>query len=439
MKNGVTLILLACGVQVGLVGLGLFAVSADESGRTLEATGWLHGTMDPWTPWLPLHRVLHGLALWVHPDLFWTPRLVTFVLSLAVVTGVMGLAAQLFEDRRLTVLSGLLAVSFPPRAILGAVPLSETLFAACLVPAATLLHRAERQGSNRSLLGGCVLVALACGVRYEGWIVAVVISVTLAILAAKRHLPMTVAAGSIVLLGAVPAGWVLQSFLAGKPFYFLHSTVNRFVEIHGDSPATLWTYGLPWQFLRQSLLTLNILGLVRLIGLCRTDPWLRRATGLAAATFLLTALVTTITRGMPTDIFWRMPFVWSLLLLPFTARALSDLPRWNHVATGILILLHLVQVERLARRNTFGPDDRAMGLWIQEHVEPGCRIELDTRGWSYLHVMIASNHPEQFVRGSAEGAACRFRLVEAPALPAAPPVHATGKWTLSTSRSPASR
>lgn len=424
-------LLLGLVVHAGIVGRGLFALSADESGRTLEVFAWLRGTMDPETPWLPLYRVLYGAALTVFPDLFWTPRVVTMVLGLILVAGIMGLASQIFQDRRLTVLAGVLAAFYPPRAVLGAVPLSETLFGACVIPGAAFLAGWMRRDSPSALVAGCGCIALAAAVRYEGWILAAVAALTLFHGAWRGMISRRLAVISVTVVVAVPAGWILQSVLAGKPLYFFHSTVNRFVEVHGSAPGTLWRYGLPWQFLRQSLFTLNILGFVSLVRMCREDHGIRRAAGLAVAAFILTALVTMITRGMPTDVFWRIPAVWSFLLLPFTARFLLDRGRG---AIAVLILIHILQIEQLTRRNTFTPDDRAIGHWIRES-STECCVALDTVGWGVLNVMIASGHPEIFHPGEPPGPDCCLRLIEdRPDPPPAPPgwkrVETRGRWAL---------
>src|ERR1051326_1799743 len=91
-----------------LVAHGFYAISADESGRTLEAYTWLaQGNLNG-SVWLPLHRIIVGEALGVFPDLFTVPRAISAVFGVIALSGLMLLARSLLEGFEITLLRGIL-------------------------------------------------------------------------------------------------------------------------------------------------------------------------------------------------------------------------------------------------------------------------------------------------------------------------------------------
>ena len=90
-----------------LVMKGFYGISADESGRTLDALQWISRGTPISDVWLPFHRIVVGLGILLFHDLFITPRVISFLFGLSALTAVIWLAHELFHDRRITCLTAI--------------------------------------------------------------------------------------------------------------------------------------------------------------------------------------------------------------------------------------------------------------------------------------------------------------------------------------------
>jgi hypothetical protein len=106
----------------------LYSFGWDESARTLDAYAWAaHGTALN-TAWLPFYRICVGLGLKDFPDLFLTPRIISFLYGLATIPAAAWLGHELFRSRKTTALTLTLSTFFSQRVVLSLAPLSSIMF-----------------------------------------------------------------------------------------------------------------------------------------------------------------------------------------------------------------------------------------------------------------------------------------------------------------------
>src|SRR6185503_4918107 len=119
---------LAVSLHLFFFSRGFYSIGWDESGRTLDAYEWAaHGTIMS-RAWLPFYRISIGLGLKAFPDLFLTPRILTFLFGLATIPAAAWLAHELFQDRKTTLLTLTLSTFFSQRLALSLAPLSDIMF-----------------------------------------------------------------------------------------------------------------------------------------------------------------------------------------------------------------------------------------------------------------------------------------------------------------------
>jgi len=109
-----------------------------------------------------------------------------------------------------------------------------------------------------------------------------------------------------------------------------------------------------------------------------------------------------------------MTGVWSMLLIPFTAHFVLSQERRFSTSTGkrfctyglmlltfVMFLLHLDYLKRDSRW-AFPRSERAAGQYLNDllAIHPTTKILIESSGFFYLNLMIASQHPEAFVLNS---------------------------------------
>lgn len=407
---GTTVFALAICLHLLMFARGFYSIGWDESGRTLDAYGWTtHGIVSG-TAWLPFYRVCMGLALKLHPDLFLTPRIVTFLVGLASMAAAGWLAHELFAQRTTTLLTVTLAAFLPQRVALSLAPLSDIMFALAILAALAALARWLRSSDPTFLFACALLTALAETIRYEGWIFAMTLSCVIAantVGAARRIEPRI-----LILLGAIlvafPVWWGIRHFAATNPIAVVVTDARNFSS---------------WQLVRKNPLvelvvsnvaTLNAIGVLAILHFIRRGP--ERYRMIIAASFAPLAVVSAgliVFQAAQTGPSWRMIGVWSMLLLPFTAYVLaggpSPSPRRRGQAaltltTVMVIAAFVYGVFRLERESTwaFPQSDRRAGEYLNDLITaaPGTRILIESSTYIFLNVQVAAQHPDAFVRNS---------------------------------------
>lgn len=400
---------------------GFYSATLDESGRTLDAYNWIRGSEPLATVWLPLYKFIVGGALLIAPDLFVTPRVVSYVFGMAALSSLIWLSHVFFGDRTTTLLTGLLGAVFPPRVVLSIVPLAEIIFIAAVTLGIAFLVRWLSAGERRSVLLSAMFFGTASSVRYEGWVFVVVFAALVLFLCLSpvngKRFSCKAVAGPVVVSVSFMLLWVTLHFIQhGRPFGFVADTAGRYALIHSDSFVSLLSNNPLTQFALQNVWTLNILGVFSLLTFTRGNFHNKIVILLPALALLTVSTIALWGKGLPTHGFWRIPAVWSILLIPFTAHWFVIRLGSLHTAAGlrraglicllcVVLALSIRGIYSMTEHSAFSRDDLAAGRYVHTLLSeqtPGAfhKVLIESGIWSYINVMIASQHPEQFILNS---------------------------------------
>jgi len=183
--------------------------------------------------------------------------------------------------------------------------------------------------------------------------------------------------------------------------------------VRGETPPDLVMRNPFVQFVLRNGRSLNLIGVVAFGFLLRGTERRFVAYFALAAYGPLIALSSAMLLGgaAQTGPSWRMTVAWGLLLLPFTATVLTrgwrggrrsaTARRASAFVAALLMVVSIADTERIRRESTwaFPPSDRELGAVIEDLVRrnPTARVLVDTSDFSYLNVLVASQHPEAFV------------------------------------------
>jgi len=423
---GLAAVALALALQAFFFHRGLYSISWDEAGRTLDAWAWVNHQPTV-GDWLPLHRVVVGSALRLYPDLVVTPRVVSGAFGVGAMLAVGWLAQALFRDRRTTTVALILAAAFSQRVALSLAPLSCILFAPFIVASLAALASWLRSDRNSVLALSIGFLMAAQSLRFEGWLFAafVVAAVFLHRYSSDSSTRRTLAWSSAVALALalVPLAWVLERVADGIALLGPVSTVR------GETPPDVLTRNPLVQFVLRNGRSLNLIGVVALVFLLRGRE--RRFIALCSLGGFgpLIALSSTmlLAGAGQTGPSWRMTAVWGLLLLPFTAALLTrawrtgalsaNERRVSCVATALLVGVFVADTEKIRRESApwaFPPTDRELGAVIEDFVrrKPATRVLIESGAFDYLNVLVASQHPHAFVMNEGPPTAPDLPILE---------------------------
>ncbi len=398
---------------------GLYAISADESGRALDALAWVETSDILVDAWLPFYQVATGFALKAFHNLFLTPRIVSFAFGLVAHGALLALTMELFRRRDITAMAAAISAVIHHRVIFGVVPLAEIMYMAVLIAAMAFLARRLRTGSTLSLLLCAVCLAVATTIRYEAWFFGLVLAVLLCIAPLRRwssvELRMPEIFTVLAILAAFPLWWLWQQYLhTGHPTGFLLHSPDRFAPMAGGSALKALWHNVAVQFIVQNIATAMLIGLLSVSDVWRASKPARFWLAVPLGAIVLLSLVLLGGKGLTTHNPWRLASGWSLLLVPFAAHWLvlfayrqqgSWLRRWSLPA--LLVALCLFQTAMHARATSvFSKADLKAGRFLsqQEALEGASadsnKILIETTDWQYLNVVIASGQPDRFVYNS---------------------------------------
>jgi hypothetical protein len=398
---------------------GFYAISADESARTIQAYQWYQSKSMPATVWLPFYRYVVGSALQLFgADLFLVPRIVSFLFGLITLAALGWLSEELFERREITLLTFILGALLPQRVVLSLVPLAEIIFICAITIASLFFARWLRLLEPRQLYLSAASFALASMLRYEGWLFCGCLLLFLCWLHYTKKIAVTtrtILASTIILL-IFPLCWMLlHAQQHGNPFWFVTGTTNRYAFIYGDSLWLLFKNSVFYQFLQQNYNSFNLWGLIAFISLTLTNHRIRHWAIVPSAAFLLMSIISLAGKALPTHNFWRIAAVWTVLLLPFTAYWLTELAKlfqqldkaWDRVLQTLVLLIFLTQFSQqcyeMTRYSEFLPHHRQAGDYlatILERAEEPDEIKIlieQVYRWHQLNIVVASQHPDNFI------------------------------------------
>ena len=396
---------------------GFYSISADESGRTLLAYQWLHGGYKVTPTWLPFYTVVVGYGIKIIPDLFWTPRIICSFFSVLSFVSFIWLSHQLFKDRYITLLSALLALFFPTRVILSAVPLSESMYYFFIFSGIALFTMWLRSAWDHHLILSAVAFAISSSVRYEGWFFSASLVIILIIF--KKLKVKKISFANILLITLVglafPIYWFLfQANTSGNPLQFFNDASRGYENAQGISFFTILKNNYLFRFIHHNLIYFCFPGVISLGYFFVRESIIRRWFSFILLPFIPLVLLSFLGIGIPTHNIWRVPELWNILLIPFTAHFIKNigsfeikyLKKLQKVKIPLLLITLLIyysfHIYRLMGIDAFTREDLRTGRYVEKNliVNEKSKILIEVPDWSYLNVMIASNKPEMFVLNS---------------------------------------
>ncbi|HVO73151.1 MAG TPA: glycosyltransferase family 39 protein, partial [Ignavibacteriaceae bacterium] len=396
-------------LQILLYYRGFYSISADESGRTLLAYQYLNGIETQREPWLPFHKLINALALKIYPDLFWAPRITGTIFALLSATVFIYYSHRLFQNKSITLLASVIAVLFPPYVVIRAVPLAEVMYIFFIISALIFVLKWLQLEKKKNIIIASFLFGFSSSVRYEGWLFSLCLLVYLIFI--YRKISPSLFFINFLILAGFPIYWILFHYIqTGDPFYFIASTSGGY-RLHHKTFLMLLKYNLVTQFIYQNILYLNFGAAASIIFLSFTNEKIRVFTLFLFSAFILMAFLSFAGIGMPSHAFWRIPLVWSILLIPFSAHFLIKLSEYLAEQfkkekkiylrgfVTIMIMYFGFQIGRLTGNSMFTADERNTGRFINEKLmkEKPFKVLIDSSGWEYLNIYVASNFPDIFI------------------------------------------
>lgn len=409
--------------QYTLYQRGLYTKSGDESARIILAREWMeHKTRLQPEIWLPFPKYLTGMALEIHDDSMTAPWVANGIAGILLVPALGALAWALFRQRTIALFSMVLGACFGPRLAIAAVPWSESLYCLALLLALTCFARWLTTGRARYLWAVLICTFLSTGTRYEAWLISACIGgACIALLARdasrRRVYKFLASAGVVLAVAAFPLFWIgLWHVGSGHALGFLSASGNRYIELANKEHLFSKTFqdSMASQFLWQNGTSLNLLGSTAAIGLGRRPGLVRTWLIVPASSFAIMAVVSAAGLGLPSHNFWRIPVLWSLLLIPFTAYwAIEQAPNFGGTAwygrlasrailSVILVGVFLIQAGEMTRKSDMDALDAEAGQAVRGFLAregDGGLTRVHIQGGRYhnLHVAVASGHPRAFL------------------------------------------
>jgi hypothetical protein len=402
---------LAVIIQIFLFQIGFYSISGDESDRSIQAFNWAIGSPVYDASWLPLHKIILGLGLKIVPDLFWTPRIINSFFGILLIPLLAWLAQELFQSKKVTILTSILCCFFFPRIIFTAVPLTENIFIAVIVSAISFYIRWIKNNKSVYILASSIIFLISCTIRYEGWLFSASFGLLVCYHFFWRQpcISLKTFITIILLLSTFPLYWFYYHYIeSGSAFSFLFSTTERYSLIHGNSFFIQIKNSLLPQFIFQNIVSINLLGFFTIIVLWEKNNIIRLFFTIVLISFSIMTLATIIGKALPSHNFWRVPAVWSFLLLPFTAYLIFNLktffPNIKHYSNKVIVIVFMIfnltmTAYEVNKRSSFTEEQFQAGYFLSKILEDNFnkKVLIETTGWGYINILVSSQHPNHFI------------------------------------------
>ena len=413
------IVLAALALQLGLFSAGLYRITSDESARILTAwdLSWSNA-LEPFL-WPPFYKLFVGGAMKLFPSIFFTPRVLVEITGLLCLLSLAWLATELFGDRRIALITAILALLAPQRLVFSVAPLSDIYYFTMVIAAAAATARWLRTGRAAPLLLGCGFLLLAETVRFESGLFAVFFEMLLLYRGlVARTLPLPTLVAASLILFAFPPLWALNSLVWYGTLRNLSVAAQQFTGEFGRNSfyAIKWS---PLRFFVQDMLwnPLTFAGLLAVAWLSLRERAIRVWTLLFGVPLVVFSLVCIITFSIPTAATWRTSGVWTLMMTPFDALIALRIGQflWSaggaaRIAAPILLVLAILPMG--VRSAWYARDgmhnnsthhlhqERALDTWLDKRLaaDPGAVAVIDSStNLDYLDVLAFSRFPSRLI------------------------------------------
>jgi hypothetical protein len=404
---------IALSMQGGLIAGGFYGISADESGRTLDAYSWITTGSPQSNVWLPFHRVLVGSVLFLWNDLFIVPRIISFLVGLIAFGILAWLAHELFHDRRITAVTALLAALFPQRVILSVVPLSEIEFIALLVAGMASYMRWVNLHRTKDILVSALFFGLGTTCRYEGWIFAAVFLFVLVLMRESRSSLLAyplIGVLSVIVTTFFPVYWTTEYYIKNHVLFgFLAANSERYAQFLQLNFSKIVWHNPATQFVYHNGAVFNLVGIISILELIRKNKQTYKIIAIPLISLLIFTLIELAGRGITTHNPWRVIAVWSCFMLPYTGHWIihhvdTCVYRIHALNYGILIVFILsffIHVMMQSRFSVFTKEEYVLGRFLRDEITNNVKVEktilIEGVDWSYLNIVVSSNMPDRII------------------------------------------
>lgn len=400
-------------VEINLLTKDFFALSADESGHTLEAYEWYKGEGQIFSIWLPFYKVINGIALKVHYDLLVTPRIMSGLFGLLTLISLIFLTYQLFDNRVIAVLAGFLCTIFIPTAVFSILPLTEIylfFFVITSILFSLLWFKSEK---NVFLLLTVISLGLASTTRYEAWLFTIFVFILIFFKVFNSDKTFTqkvcLLLPTALIVSAFPLYWVYLSMAANENVHgFVTAVSNRYNtgEVYSEIKNNVL-----YLFLSLNIVSLNIIGLASLVYLINLNAYVKKYFIILFGTLITFSALSFVIKAIPTHNHWRVAMIWCLLLIPFTAHWIhnlldtaktSPINKYGFIIFFILIIFFFnSQTQQYTSLSYFTHDEINIGKFLNKLThDDQSKIYVMKDGsdkWRFANILVASQKPGQFV------------------------------------------
>jgi hypothetical protein len=267
---------------------------------------------------------------------------------------------------------------------------------------------------------------LASSVRYEGWLFSFSLIIVLIVIRKLEYEKASLALISIAsAIGlAFPIYWfIYQTDASGNPLNFFSSVNENYESAQGISFLTILKNNYLTRFIHHNLIYVCFPGIFASVYLFLRNSIVRKLVTFILIPFGLLILISFTGRGLPTHNMWRIPELWNLLLIPFTAYFIQNIDQFikrkknvNKIFNyknsalpfllSILMIYYLIHIYRYTDdKNYFGKEELRIGRYVEDIIKnnPSKNILIEVPDWSFLHIITASNHPDDFYKISDSG------------------------------------
>jgi hypothetical protein len=391
-----------------LIENGIYAISSDETSRTLISYYWLKSGKIESSSWLPLHFIIIGGGFAFLKDLVWLPRIISLFFGLLTITSAVMLANELFEKKEITIYTLLIALFIPQRVILSVVPLPEIIFFFFIITASVFFFKYQKTDRLNFIIYTSIVLTAANALRYEAWIFTACLAVYVLFKFRLKGISLT----ALLILASFPSFWLMFNFFRFDDiFYFLKEPEKYYILAQEENLKNTIKFNPLSQFIAQGIITLNISGLIAFY-LLRKNHSLRIWIMMFFTPLVLFSLVSLTGKSLPAHNFWRTSAVWVMLTIPFTSYVIYKLREITarHPAAVLLLGIFPLQVinannfylkniknEYCLNENKIEAADRIMD-YFRINADPLDRILIeDLSNFEHFDITLASQEPYRFI------------------------------------------
>jgi hypothetical protein len=392
-------------------GQSFFALTADDVHRTLLARNVLKGDWIPSALWPPLSFWINALAIKVFPNYFRAPVLVNSVFATCTLLFYYGTVREFGSSKLGAYLSVVLIANVPIFFWLRVSALADPIFQAGAFLALWGILRWLKTQSWVSFVAASTGLALANGIRVEGWVISGFWGLTVLLHLIYTWNTQRPTARDMVrylvgflVVGFFPVFWITyQAIEYGDPFYYISCT-REYVMTYGIQSLTARLTVYPEILLFRISPWALLFAVPGLVLGWRTH---RKVTSwlVCMCLTLLAVIEYGAVRYVIASAFRarQMFFVFMLCMVPLgllLGRCLSEPELWRKmigVGVFISILVPLVTAQTPPPDGTLS-HVRQVGMCLQRiwdtSLQPGDKMMTELVLWDYLIIPFLSGDPD---------------------------------------------